>query len=363
MRLFSRPLLLLLTTIVILLFISASTLIAQERVRKQEEQTTTIRVDTELVSVDVKVTDLSEKRNVTGLRAEDFVVYEDGVQQKISNFSTTNVPFNLVLLIDTSGSTREEIALICQAARRFLNELRPEDRIAVIEFNETVELLQDLTPDRSKVERAIGLLKPGHGTSFYDALQLTIDEVLGKIEGRKAVVALTDGVDSYGYYTFEQVMPEIESSGASIYFLELDTEAFTEEGVLRACVDDRHFRFSRKQLKKYYEEYAEGAEMEEDHCRLSKLERMQINRRLYESARRELRQIATRTGGQVYPVKQLQQLEPVYKQIAAELRTLYSIGYYPTNDKHDGKWRELRIELKRPGLVAHAKPGYRAPKD
>jgi VWFA-related protein len=135
--------------------------------------------------------------------------------------------------------------------------------------------------------------------------------------------------------------------------------------MMRDCRDDRHFKFSRKQLKKYLEEYAEGVDPAEyqDHCRLSPLERMQINRRLYESARSELRQIADKTGGRVYPVKQLQQLEPAYAQIAAELRTQYSLGYYPTNDKHDGRWRELRVEVKRPGLVVQARPGYRAPKD
>jgi len=354
--------------IALCLFAYVSPILAQGKQvgrEKKEEQVATIRVDTELVSVDVTVTDSTGKRNAAALRAEDFVIYEDGVRQKISNFSTTDIPFNLVLTIDTSGSTRDEVGMMRRAARRFLNELRPKDRIAVIEFNEKVELLEDLTSDRAKIEKAIGLLQPGSGTSFYDALQLTIDEVLKKVDGRKAVVALTDGVDSYGFYTFGQVMPEIEKAGASFYFLEIETEAFTEERMMRDCSDDKHFRFSRKQLKKYYQEYAEGVDLSqiEDHCRLSKLERMQINRRLYQSARAELRQIADKTGGRVYPVKQLQELEPAYAQIAAELRTQYSIGYYPTNEKHDGKWRELRIEVKRPDWVAHTKPGYRAPQD
>jgi VWFA-related protein len=88
---------------------------------------------------------------------------------------------------------------------------------------------------------------------------------------------------------------------------------------------------------------------------------MQINRRLYESARRELREMANKTGGRVYPVKSLEQLEPAYSQIAAELRTQYSLAYYPTNEAHNGKWRTLRVEVKRPGLAAHTRPGYRAP--
>jgi len=353
------------TFVMLSLLICASLSGAQEKPEKKEQQPETIRIDTELVSVEVSVTDGTGKRNATALRAEDFVVYEDGVRQKVSNFSTTDVPFNLVLVIDTSGSTRDEVALMRRAARRFLDELRPKDRVAVIEFNEKVELLEDLTSDRGKIQKALHLLQPGNGTSFYDALQLTVDEVLKKIDGRKAVVALTDGVDSYGYYTFDQVMPELEKSGASCYFLDIDTEAFTEERMMRDCNDESHFKFSRKQLKKYHDEYGIDAEplQSENHCELSKLERRQINRRLYEAARKELRQMASKTGGRVYPVKQLQQLEPAYAQIAAELRTQYSIGYYPTNDHHDGQWRKLRIEVKQPGFMVQTKPGYRAPKD
>jgi VWFA-related protein len=348
--------------------LSLSFVLAQEKQEKQEkkdEQVTTIRVDTDLVSIDVTVFDRQGKRGAVGLRAEDFVVFENGVRQRVTNFSTADVPFNLVLLMDTSGSTRDEVSLMRRAARRFLDELRPQDRIAVIQFNKQVELLEDLTSDRLKIENALNGLTAGSGTSFYDALQLTIDDVFKKVDGRKAIIALTDGVDSYGYQTFEQVMPALEKSGASIYFLELDTEAFTEAGMMRDCREKTHFQFSNKQMKKYLKEHLVGGNEAdyEDHCLLSPLERMQINRRLYQSARREVREMATRTGGRVYPVRDVQRLDPAYSEIAAELRTQYSLGYYPTNEKHDGKWRTLRVEVKRPGFVAHTRPGYRAPLD
>src|SRR5262249_46022585 len=148
-----------------------------------------------------------------------------------------DVPFNLVLLLDTSGSTREDVSLMRRAALRFLDELRPQDRIAVIQFNKQVELLEDLTSDRTKIEQALERLKPGSGTSFYDALLLTFDEVLKQTPGRKAIIALTDGVDSYGFTPFEQILPKTESLGASAYFLELDTEQFTEAGMMRDCKD------------------------------------------------------------------------------------------------------------------------------
>lgn len=337
----------------------------EKKPEKNEDQFATIRVETDLVSIDVTVSDRDGKRGHAGLRAEDFVVYENGVRQKITNFSAGDVSFNLVLLLDTSGSTRGEVTLMRRAALRFLNEMRPQDRIAVIQFNRDVELLQDLTADRSKVEKALDRLQDGSATSFYDALKLTIDEVFSKVSGRKAIVALTDGVDSYGYTTYDQLSPEIERTGASIYFLELDTEPFTIEGFSRECSSRDYLAFSGKQLKKYVREHLEGGSESnyDNHCSLSKLERLQINRRLYESARKELREMATQTGGRVYPVKGLQELEPAYAQIADELRMQYSLGYYPSNEKHDGKWRTLRVEVKRQGLSARTRPGYRAPVD
>lgn len=346
---------------------------AQERRQGQqkEEQMATIRLDTDLVTLDVAVTDREGKRSVTstggGLRAEDFVVYEDGVRQKISTFLTTEVPFNLVLLIDTSGSTRDDVGLMRRAALRFLDELRPQDHVSVIQFNKTVELLQDLTADHNRIEGALSLLSPGTGTSFYDALQLAFAEVLTKVEGRKAVIALTDGVDSYGYQTYEQILPLLEKAGASVYFLELDTESFTEAGMVRDCSDESHFEFSQKQLRKYSKDssrskrdsYLDG----QGHCTMPRAERVQINQRLYSTARRELREISEKTGGHVYPVKQLQQLDSVYAQIAAELHTQYSLAYYPSNEKHDGRWRGVKVEIKRQGFAARTRPGYRAPKD
>jgi VWFA-related protein len=337
---------------------------AQDK-QKQEKQPEigTIRLNTDLVTVDAIVTDRDGNRISGVLKPSDFVIYEDGVRQAINSFSATDAPFNLVLLLDTSGSANHEIELMRRAALRFLDELRPGDRVAVIQFSKEVELLKDLTSERAEIEEALRLLKPGTGTSFYDSLKLAIDEVFKEVEGRKAIVALSDGVDSFGYTTFEQILSEIESSNILTYFLVLDTEEFSQAGMTRDCSDESRFEFSRKQLKKYLTDYGKGVVMSENqlHCMLSRLERMQVNRRLYESARRELREMADKTGGRVYPVKDLQNLEPAYSQIAAELRTYYSMSYYPTNEKHNGKWRTLRVKVNRPGFVAKTRPGYRAP--
>src|SRR5262249_17343384 len=200
----------------------------------------------------------------TALRLSDFAIYEGAVRQAINSFSASDAPFNVVLLLDTSGSARDEIELTRRAALRFLDELRPRDRVAVIQFSKEVELLEDLTSDRAEIEEALGRLKPGTGTSFYDSLTLAIDEVFKGVEGRKAVVALTDGVDSFGYTTFEQVLTEIESSNILTYFLELDTEEFTQARMARDCSEQGHFEFSHKQFKKYLTEYGKGVVMSEN---------------------------------------------------------------------------------------------------
>ncbi len=332
---------------------------------RKEDDAATIRVDTDLVTLDIAVTDRDGNRSNAGLNREDFAVYEDGVRQRISSFDATEVPFNLVMLIDTSGSTRDDVGLMKRAARGFLNELRPQDRVAVIQFNKEVELLKDLTEDRRQIEDSLERLKPGTGTSFYDALQLTLEEVLKGVEGRKAIIALTDGVDSYGFGTYEKILPMLENFRVSAYFLELDTETFTGAGMMRDCADESHFEFSRKQLNKYIKEFGRAGigSLYAGHCELSRTERLQVNRQLYYLARQELREMADKTGGRVYPVKELKQLDSAYAQIAAELRTVYSLAYYPTNERHDGKWRKIRVEIKRPGFIARTRPGYRAPKN
>ena len=335
----------------------------------------TIRIDTDLVSIDVSIR--REKANgrpaeATGpdlprLTAEDFIVREDGVRQRVVSFAATEVPFNLVLLIDTSGSTREDLDLIRRAARRFFDALRPDDRLAIVQFNREVELVRDLTADRARLEQGLALLQSGTGTSFYDALQLTIEDVLGRVAGRKVIVVLTDGVDSYGSQTWEKILPIVEAGGTTIHALRLETEAFTRAGMIRDCRDPSHFEFSAKQLRKYQTGSGRDGSWARPaaHCRLSATERTEINRHLYETAERELDLLAGQTDGRVFPVERLTELEEAYLEIASGLRNVYTLSYYPTNERHDGRWRRLQVEV-RPrdrfgaGLKASTRPGYRA---
>ena len=347
---------------VVLLLCFALTAVAQKTDRNEDPGT--IRVDTDLVLIDVAVKG-REGNSITGLKRDDFAVFEDGVKQQVALFTTTDVPLNIVLMIDTSGSTRNDITLMRRAARRFLEEIRPQDKVSIIGFHQTIQLLAGFTANRNTLEHALSKLEPGSGTALYDALIITIQDLLRRVEGRKALVILSDGVDSFGTYSYSQVVPLVEKSQASLYFLELDTEPFTVERLLLNCEDDQHFKLSRKQMRKYGEKYESGEVWwrTADYCDLPTDRRRQAATRLYEMAHAELSELADRTGGRVYPVNNNRELSGIFSQIAAELRTLYSIGYYSSNDKRDGKWRRLRVDVGKDGVAAITKPGYRAPID
>ena len=175
-----------------------------------------VRVETQLVSVPAVVTDRTG-RPLTGLTASDFQIFEDGRPQKIANFATTSAPFEVALLLDTSGSTREEVGLIRRAARAFIEALRPGDRVAILAFNTkqdgseklaTVEVKAALTDDREELQQAIENIGASNGTPFYDSLETVAKEVFrdspkDELRGRRALVALTDGVDSTSESDYE----------------------------------------------------------------------------------------------------------------------------------------------------------------
>jgi len=333
--------------------------------QKNEDQGQTIRVDTDLVMIDVKVTDRGDGRPINGLRAEDFAVYEDGKEQKVALFSQNTVPLNVALVLDTSGSTQGEVGLMRQAARRFLNELQPKDRVALVAFSQEIALLADLTNERHSIETGLEEIRPGNGTAFYDAMVLTLTDVFKRVDGRKAIVVLSDGVDSIGRYAYPHLLAMVEGSPASFYVLELNTLLYTQERLLLDCANDQHFKLSRKQLRKYGEKFEPDSLwwVTGDWCQMPGDQKRKVTQKLYDVAHDELKELTSRSGGLNYPVQDLKDLPKLYAKIAAELRTQYSLGYYPTNERHDGQWRSLRVEVKAKGLTARAKPGYRAPRD
>src|SRR5262245_16866779 len=166
-----------------------------QRAEQEPQRPDTIKVDTALVTVPVVVTD-RYGQFVTGLSQHDFRVEENGEAQQIASFSSTETPFNVAVLIDTSRSARNKLGVIRKAALNFVKQLQPNDRVLIGAFDEKVTFLGDFTNDRREIERAIRSVKSGYLTSLYDAIHLTITEKLAPIKGRKAIVALTDGEDT-----------------------------------------------------------------------------------------------------------------------------------------------------------------------
>jgi VWFA-related protein len=201
-----------------------------------------VRVDTQLVSVPAVVTD-SSGRPLSGLKPENFRLIEDGQPQTITNFGTTDTPFEIALLLDTSGSTRDDVALIRAAANSFIEALRPGDRVGVVAFNQaktistpiaTVEVLTQLTSDRESLRSAIDNLGASQGTPYYDGLEKVADSIFrappkDDVRGRRAVVALTDGVDSSSNSDFATAKMKLARAGIACYFIQVNTEDFVED--------------------------------------------------------------------------------------------------------------------------------------
>jgi len=338
-----------------------------------------VRVDTQLVTVPAVVTN-RQGRPVTGLHAENFLLFENGKQQTIANFATTEAPFEIALLLDTSGSTRSDVDLIRDAANSFINALRPGDRVAVVAFNTTrqgqavaakVDLLSRLTDDRKQLRTAIDNLGSSNGTPFYDALIRVADEVFrnppsDQMRGRRAVVALTDGVDSTSDADFETARQKLTRTGVASYFIEVNTEDFVEDRLLKDCQDDGRLTLSAKQLERYRRVFSPHARPEDyvDFCQMGQFERMQISRDLYNLARREMDQLAKGSGGRNFLAASLQDARAAFARVAAEIGTQYSLSYYPSDKTRDGKYRTIRVELvgtAEKGQV-RAREGYVAPK-
>src|ERR1051325_1514178 len=338
-----------------------------------------VRVETQLVSVPAVVMDGSG-RPIAGLRAENFILYEDGRPQEIANFGTTEAPFEVALLLDTSGSTRAAVALIRGAANAFIDSLRPGDRVPVIAYNTsqydraqlaTVDVLAQLTNNRKALREAIEDVGASNGTPFYDSLEPIVADIFREppgeaVRGRRAVVALTDGVDSASNSDYAQARAKLLRAGVACYFIQVNTEDFVEDRLMQDCQSAGTLRLSRRQLERYRKIFAPrlDASYFDDFCGMGPFERMQISRDLYMLARQEMNDMARASGGKTFPVTSLRDARTAFARVANEIGTQYSLGYYPTNRTRDGRFRAIRVEVKgvQSGAQIRAREGYYAPK-
>lgn len=337
----------------------------------------TIRVDTQLIEVPVVVTDKLGKP-VLGLKQSNFVVFEDGKQQEVTEFGPTTAPFEVALLLDTSGSTRADLALIRRAALEFISSLRTGDRVAIIAYRtersgETAfavsEIVSPLTADRAALTKALEAVQTSNSTPYYDSLVDVATKIFaGKpkpdLRGRRAVVALTDGVDSISASEYADVRAALESRGIIGYFIEIDTRDYFEENLTGNC--QLATRLSSSQIRRFYRTYYPGSRVEKtyDFCKLGDFERLEISKGLYELAAKELRELASRSGGKVFPAADLSETREAFRSISDEIGTKYSLGYYSTNEKRDGAFRSIRVELRGvpAGATVRSREGYVAAK-
>ncbi len=332
-----------------------------------------VRVDTQLVSVPAVVTTTSG-RPLAGLKTENFKLFENGQPQKIADFATTEAPFEIALLLDTSGSTRNDIELIRDAALSFIDALRNGDRVAIVGFGNrrqgpSVDVLSTLTDDRRQLRNAIDNLGSTSGTPFYDGLERIADQIFGEpardeVLGRRALVALTDGVDSTGKAEFETARSKLQRTGVAAYFIQVNTEEFVENALLKPCGEG--VVLSTKQLRRHRRLFQPRMRMEDitDFCEMGSFERMQVSRDLYNLARREMNELAKASGGRNFVAASLRDAREAFGRVAAEIGTQYSLGYYPTNKARDGKFRTIKVEVQ--GVTdkaqVRAREGYYAPK-
>ena len=314
---------------------------------QQPGQDEPVRLRAEEVLLNVTVVD-SYGHQATELVKDEFIVAEDGQRQDIASFLVSSVPVNVVLMLDASGSVVTEINSLRDAAMHFVNQLGPEDKISVIEFHTHVELIQDWTAKAEDVRHALSWrFKPGMvqtkqggftygSTALYDAVYSAADEQLAKVEGRKAIILLTDGDDTSSKVTYEQALTSIIKSGSVVYVI----------SKARAFINDLG-RYRGTAAKVFAGPTAQQAGM-------------YIER--FERAERLMTDLAARTGGRIFSPLQDKEMKDVYGQVARELKNQYIITYIPKNLEHDGRLRHVKVFLVRPGYSARTRDAYYAPK-
>ena len=313
-----------------------------------------IRVDTQLVTIPVKVSDRGG-RFAVGLAKENFKIFEDGKEQEIAYFSNAEEPFTIALVLDMSYSSTFKINEIQAAAIAFVNQLHPKDKIMVVSFSEEVNILCEPTNDRKILQAAIRNTRVASGTSLYEAVDLVVNERLKKISGRKAVVLFTDGVDTTSRRASDlSNLSDVYELDALFYPIEYDTyndvQAMKNKPVMGGqspSISIPHLPSSSPSPFPFPipsggvgTPSSQGTSAED-----------------YDRARQYLEQLANRTSGRVYQANTTVYLTAAFTNIASELRQIYSLGFYPVEEKA-GKRRQLKVKVDQKGLAVQSRDSY-----
>jgi VWFA-related protein len=289
----------------------------------------TIRIDSDLVDLKVSVLGFPLNTPPPILDPKDFLILEDGVPQEITFFAAADTPFDLVLLLDLSGSNSKNLKMIRNSAKRFVDATRDIDRIALVTFTDQPALYSSFSLDRKKLKKTIDDIDVAiGGTNFWDSMDYVLNVLIPQGSGlrRSAIVVMTDGIDN--------ALPDVLGSGSRITFPGLLERIRTSESIVFPIYLDNE----EENVKNYH-----------------------IPRAAYALAREQLGQIANVCGTPLYRAAKLSDLDTVYAQVVRDLSTVYSIGYQPSNRSLDGKWRSVEVMLtKRSDLFARTKRGYYA---
>jgi Ca-activated chloride channel homolog len=307
---------------ILLAFTFCSVALAQDTVE-------TIRIDSDLVDLKVSVLGFPLNTQPPILDPKDFLILEDGVPQEITFFAAADTPFDLVLLLDLSGSNSKNLKMIRNSAKRFVDAARDIDRIALVTFTDQPALYSSFSLDRKKLKKTIDEMDEAiGGTNFWDSMDYVLNDLIPQGSGlrRSAIVVMTDGIDN--------ALPEVPGSGSRITFQGLLERIRGSESIVFPIYLDTE----EENVKRYH-----------------------VPRAAYALAREQLGQIANVCGTPLYQAAKLKDLDTVYAQVVRDLSTVYSIGYQPTNRSLDGKWRSVEVMLtKRSDLFARTKRGYYA---
>lgn len=275
----------------------------------------------QLLRVHASVTD-QNGRAIAGMRTTDFTVWENGIERKVTSVVPTDEPFNLVLLLDVSGSVEERIEFIRKAARDFLRTASPQDRIAIISFREDIQVISDFTTDRALLSRRLDQIDAGGATALYDAVAYALSNSLGSLRGeRTAIVIMSDGDDNKSFIPLPALLEATIESGALIYPLYLPSGLIPESSVADP-------QLTRDPLRTRY---------------------LTLTTRATEDGRK----LATASGGVFYPIHRLEDLQRAYDDVVAQLRTAYTITYTSNSQPSE---RRVRVRANRDGASVRLGP-------
>jgi Ca-activated chloride channel family protein len=300
-----------------------------------KEQDDVIRIETDLVTVPVRISDKSG-RSIPNIKQSEFRIFENGEEQQIAYFQNEDQPFTVALLLDMSYSTVFKLRDIQAAADLFVGQLRDQDKVMIVAFDERVRILCKPTSDRRVARLAIESTKIGSGTSIYTAIDSVINEQFAKVPGRKAVVILSDGVDtSSKISTAKSIARDLTESDILIYPIQYDTYEDVQKNrrknaAIQYDEDDRPYVVNKPPGL---------GEREQD----------------YRAASEFLTDIADRTGGRVYKANSNKNLRTAFSAIADELRKIYSLGYYPSSGRTPGHIYAIKVRVDRPNLYIRAR--------